>query len=106
MRRSRIDEVGQSELVDIAEPLKGPRVKHATLIRIEADEHVDGVTDFVEVLWHDPCASLPQAPIVPRPPVARVTLSDVHVRAHHTIIAQMFSKGRWSACQPWPPAAG
>jgi hypothetical protein len=42
MRRSRIDEVGQSELVDIAEPLKGPRVKHAVLIRIEADEHVDG----------------------------------------------------------------
>ena len=52
MRRTRIDEVTESQLVDMAEPLERPRIQDLTLITIQPNENVDRVTDLVMELRH------------------------------------------------------
>ena len=50
---ARIDQVRESELMNMSEALKRTRVEHFPLIRIQTDKNMDGVSDFVLVLRHD-----------------------------------------------------
>ncbi|GAG41424.1 unnamed protein product [marine sediment metagenome] len=52
MGRTRIDQVGQSKLVDMPQTLKCPRIKDLPLFRIHAGEDMNGIADFVDVLCH------------------------------------------------------
>jgi hypothetical protein len=47
-----INEVGQRKLVDVTEPLKGPRVDDFPFLRIQLDEPVDWVPNFVDSIRH------------------------------------------------------
>ena len=63
MGRSRIDEMGQSKLVDMPQTLKCPRIKDLPLFSIQAGEDMNGITDFVDIFCHlglpDSKSSLP-----------------------------------------------
>jgi hypothetical protein len=50
VRRTRLNEIRQRKLMDVAQPLKGPRINDLALLGIHGDEDVDRVTDFVAVL--------------------------------------------------------
>jgi hypothetical protein len=52
VRSARIHEVRKRELVDVPKALKRKRVNDTTLVPIKPDEHVDGVAELVEELWH------------------------------------------------------
>ena len=50
--RSRVNEIGQGELMDMTQPLEGSRVEGFTLVTIHSDKRVNRVSDFVNVLRH------------------------------------------------------
>jgi hypothetical protein len=50
VRGCRINQVRQSQLVDVTKTLEWPRVQHCPFIRVHSDEDVDGTADFVQVL--------------------------------------------------------
>jgi len=52
VRGRRIEQRCEPELVDMSQPLEWPRVQHRTLVRVQADEGVDRVADFVKMLAH------------------------------------------------------
>ena len=49
MGRSRIDEMGQTKLMDMPQTLKCPRIKDLPLVSIQAGEDMNGITDFVDI---------------------------------------------------------
>jgi hypothetical protein len=53
VRRRGVKQVRQGKLMDVAKPLKRSRIEDSTLIRVQTDEDVNRVTNFVEVLAHD-----------------------------------------------------
>jgi hypothetical protein len=50
MGGTRIDQIGQSKLVNISEPLKRRRIEHLTLVGIKTDEDMDWITYFMYTL--------------------------------------------------------
>jgi hypothetical protein len=50
MRSSRVNEVGQRKLVNMAQPLEGAGVDYLSLIGSHRNESVDGVAKFMTVL--------------------------------------------------------
>src|SRR5437588_12375711 len=53
-----IDEIGEGELVDVAQPLEGGGVDQRLLVVVVVDEDVDRVAAFVDALRH-PGQALP-----------------------------------------------
>jgi hypothetical protein len=52
VRSGRIDKIRQGELMDMPEALKRPRVNQVTLLRVQLNEPVDWVPDFVDSSGH------------------------------------------------------
>ena len=46
---TRIDQMGQSKLMDMPQTLKCPRIKDLPLVSIQAGEDMNGITDFVDI---------------------------------------------------------
>jgi hypothetical protein len=52
MRGAGVHQIRHRQLVDMAEPLKWPRIKYPALLGIEVVEYMDGITDLVDVFCH------------------------------------------------------
>src|SRR5208282_144253 len=52
VRRRGVEQVRQSELMDVAQPLKRPGIDDRTLIRVQADENMNGITYLMDMLAH------------------------------------------------------
>ena len=52
MSGSWVDEVGQSQLVNVAKSLEGARIQHVAFVRRKADEHMNGIANFVKFSAH------------------------------------------------------
>jgi hypothetical protein len=52
VRRPGIEEMREGELMDVAQPLHRPRIQNLTLQRLEADEDVNRIPDFMDVFCH------------------------------------------------------
>jgi len=54
MRGTWVDQVRHRQLVDVAESLKRATVEDFSLTRLDPDEVMDWIADFVEVFGHHP----------------------------------------------------
>ena len=52
MCRARVNQMRQRQLVDMAQPLKRTRIQNFALFTIQADKHVNGVSDLMKIPWH------------------------------------------------------
>jgi hypothetical protein len=52
VRGAGINEIGQSELMDVSEPLKRPRIDCRNFVRRDANKVVNRVPDLVLMLRH------------------------------------------------------
>ena len=59
--RPRINEVRQSQLVDMTQPLERARVQDFTFVAVQADEYMNGVPDLMNVLRHGQLSHQPTA---------------------------------------------
>lgn len=80
MRGTGVDKVSQRQLVNVAKPLEGTRIENGALIRIQTSEHMDRISDLVEVLLHvkstaDAAPGLPGM-TPPGPPLLTVVLPE------------------------------
>src|SRR6266516_5389858 len=52
VRRSWVNQTGQSKLMDVSKPLKWLRVNHPPFLCVNADERMDRVADLVLMFGH------------------------------------------------------